>query len=204
MSYLIKRYSNRKLYDTERRSYTTLTGIADLIRSGGEEIEVRDETTGQDITAIIMAQIIQEEARWRKPAAMAEALQRLIRGGAESMREMAAHYAPRVASSIRQIVTEGREAAQQGHRRLKEEAGDVLQEIDRLRTRFLERRGLTRTQTQDLIRKIDALNAKLDEFRKSGRRKVLGKKPARTSEKTVGTKRRITGKKEMIDGAKSD
>ena len=58
----IKRYSNRKLYDTHDSHYVTLQQIAALIRNG-DEIRVIDKTTQQDLTAATMAQIIFEEEK---------------------------------------------------------------------------------------------------------------------------------------------
>ena len=58
----IRRYSNRKLYDTQESHYVTLTGIAKLIRDG-EEIRVTSKATGRDLTAATMAQIIFEETK---------------------------------------------------------------------------------------------------------------------------------------------
>lgn len=56
---LIKRYPNRKLYDTEAKQYITLEGIAVLIRKG-EEITVIDHATGEDLTTLTLTQIIVE------------------------------------------------------------------------------------------------------------------------------------------------
>ncbi len=53
----IKRYPNRKLYDTEKKKYITLKGIAELIRQG-EELRVVDNATGQDLTTITLSQVI--------------------------------------------------------------------------------------------------------------------------------------------------
>jgi polyhydroxyalkanoate synthesis repressor PhaR len=58
----IRRYSNRKLYDSKDSHYVTLAQIADLIRSG-EEIHVVHKDTGKDLTAATMAQIIFEQTR---------------------------------------------------------------------------------------------------------------------------------------------
>jgi polyhydroxyalkanoate synthesis repressor PhaR len=58
----IRRYSNRKLYDTQESHYVTLTQIATIIRSG-EEIRVTSKDTGKDLTAATMAQIIFEETK---------------------------------------------------------------------------------------------------------------------------------------------
>ncbi len=59
---LIKRYANRKLYDTEAKRYITLDGIADLIRQQ-QDIKVIDHETGEDLTALTQAQIIFEQER---------------------------------------------------------------------------------------------------------------------------------------------
>jgi polyhydroxyalkanoate synthesis repressor PhaR len=58
----IRRYNNRKLYDTQDSHYVTLPQIAALIRSG-EEIQVTHKVTGKDLTAATMAQIIFEETK---------------------------------------------------------------------------------------------------------------------------------------------
>ena len=59
---LIKRYPNRKLYDTHEKQYITLEEIADLIRSG-EDIQVIDHASGEDITALTLTQIIYEQEK---------------------------------------------------------------------------------------------------------------------------------------------
>ena len=58
----IRRYANRKLYDTHESHYVTLTDLAKLIREG-EEIRVTSKDTGKDLTAATMAQIIFEETK---------------------------------------------------------------------------------------------------------------------------------------------
>jgi polyhydroxyalkanoate synthesis repressor PhaR len=58
----IRRYGNRKLYDTQESHYVTLTDLAKLIRAG-EELRVTSKDTGKDLTAATMAQIIFEETK---------------------------------------------------------------------------------------------------------------------------------------------
>ncbi len=53
----IKRYSNRKLYDTDNRRYITLPEIAQLLREG-EEIQVNDHDSGVDLTTLVMLQAL--------------------------------------------------------------------------------------------------------------------------------------------------
>ena len=51
----IKRYANRKLYDTERSSYVTLDEIAEMVRTG-EDLEIVDQKTGEDLTSVTLTQ----------------------------------------------------------------------------------------------------------------------------------------------------
>jgi polyhydroxyalkanoate synthesis repressor PhaR len=60
---VIKKYANRRLYDTESSSYITLDRLAEIVREG-REFEVVDAKTGEDITRQVLTQIIvEEEAR---------------------------------------------------------------------------------------------------------------------------------------------
>jgi len=59
---VIKRYPNRKLYDTKAKKYITLDGIAVLIRDG-EEVTVTDHASGEDLTALTLTQIIFEQEK---------------------------------------------------------------------------------------------------------------------------------------------
>src|SRR5919107_5922633 len=59
----IKKYANRRLYDTESSTYITLDRLAQMVREG-REFEVVDAKTGEDITRQVLTQIIvEEEAR---------------------------------------------------------------------------------------------------------------------------------------------
>ena len=62
MPILIKRYANRKLYNTETSRYITLKGIASLIEQG-EDIRVIDNESGEDITSIALSQILVDHER---------------------------------------------------------------------------------------------------------------------------------------------
>ena len=63
MPVLVKRYANRKLYNTETSRYITLKGISELIRSEGKEIQVIDNETGQDITSIVLSQTLVDDQK---------------------------------------------------------------------------------------------------------------------------------------------
>lgn len=81
---VIKRYPNRKLYDTEAKEYVTLGGIADLIREGNE-IQVIDHTTGEDLTAVTLTQIIFEQEKKQAGFLPRSVLTGLIQAGGEKL-----------------------------------------------------------------------------------------------------------------------
>jgi len=62
MAVLIKRYANRKLYNTDTSRYITLKGIAELIEQG-EDVRVIDNETGEDITSVALSQILVDNER---------------------------------------------------------------------------------------------------------------------------------------------
>jgi polyhydroxyalkanoate synthesis repressor PhaR len=59
---LLKKYANRRLYDTEKSAYVTLNQVADIIREG-RQVAVVDAKTKEDVTAFILTQIVLEESR---------------------------------------------------------------------------------------------------------------------------------------------
>jgi len=64
-THVIKKYANRKLYDTFSRRYVTLEVIAELLREG-HEVRVVDRTNGEDITAVTLSQILLDLERQRR------------------------------------------------------------------------------------------------------------------------------------------
>src|SRR3954463_7329529 len=77
---IIKRYQNRKLYDTHESSYVTLDEIAKMIK-GGEDLRVIDNKTKNDITAATLTQLLYESERKAKTQPSVELLKEIIRHG---------------------------------------------------------------------------------------------------------------------------
>jgi len=69
--HLIKKYANRKLYDTRTSRYITLEGIAQLVRDG-HEIKVVDRDDGRDLTQVTLSQVVLEQEK-RGPARLVDA-----------------------------------------------------------------------------------------------------------------------------------
>ncbi len=82
----IKRYANRKLYDTQDSRYVTLDQISDMIRNG-EDVKVVDNSTKEDLTSVTLAQIIFEEEKRRRSFLPLSALRKVIQSGGESLHD---------------------------------------------------------------------------------------------------------------------
>src|SRR3990172_4894600 len=76
---IIKRYTNRKLYDTVESRYVTLEEIAEMVKQG-TEVKIVDNRTKEDLTSITLAQIIFEEEK-RQGQMPLGVLKRIIQGG---------------------------------------------------------------------------------------------------------------------------
>jgi polyhydroxyalkanoate synthesis repressor PhaR len=83
MTVLIKRYANRKLYNTDTSRYITLKGIALLIEQG-EEVRVIDNETGEDITSVALSQILVDNERAQR-AVPRTLLSDLIQKGGDAL-----------------------------------------------------------------------------------------------------------------------
>ena len=84
MARLIKRYENRKLYDTQASAYVSQSDIASLIRQG-ETVAVIDLATEKDITAQILTQIILEEGKRGNTTISTETLHDLVRRSGKAL-----------------------------------------------------------------------------------------------------------------------
>ncbi|KQC07807.1 MAG: transcriptional regulator [Smithella sp. SDB] len=77
---LLKKYTNRRLYETEKSIYVTLDYVTDAIKKG-RQIKVTDAKTGEDVTSAILTQIVFEEARKKKYLLPAPLLYLIIQYG---------------------------------------------------------------------------------------------------------------------------
>lgn len=75
-----RRYENRKLYDVQARRYVALEAIARLVTDGAE-VRVVEQKTGEDITTLVLAQVVLERVKRRTATIPREVLSRLIRLG---------------------------------------------------------------------------------------------------------------------------
>jgi polyhydroxyalkanoate synthesis repressor PhaR len=117
---LIRRYENRKLYDAAARRYVSIEDLARLIVAG-EDVHVEDRRTGEDITSVVLAQVVLDRVKEKGDSVPRQVLTRLIRLGAGPVsawaewdgqeaaaraRAEAERIASEVASSVQRAVVE--------------------------------------------------------------------------------------------------
>ena len=91
---IIKKYPNRRLYDTEISSYITIEDVRQLIIDG-ETFEVRDAKTGDDLTRQVLLQIIAEHEQDGQPMLSTQLLSHLIRFYGDSLQGFMGNYLER-------------------------------------------------------------------------------------------------------------
>ena len=79
---IIKRYANRKLYDTEHSRYVTLDQISEMIRNG-DDVKIVDNKTKEDLTTVTLAQIIFEEEKKQRSFLPLNAMRNIIQSGGQ-------------------------------------------------------------------------------------------------------------------------
>ena len=168
----IKRYSNRKLYDTEAKQYVTLEGIADLVREG-IDVEVIDKETGEDLTAVTLSQIIFEQQKRAEQPTPLGFFTNLIRFDHTSpldvLRRSVAMTTNTFAAIEKEIEHKLRELQDQG-----EMTGEQLRRArTELRAKLLagesdspksNKEGKSEDEIAALHERIDQLNARLDKL----------------------------------------
>jgi polyhydroxyalkanoate synthesis repressor PhaR len=177
---VIKRYSNRKLYDTASKRYITLDGIAELIRKG-EEVHVVDHETGDDITAMTQAQIILEQERKLKGGLPRSVLTGLIQTGSDTLTHLRKALVPPAAWNadvnaeierrLQRLVQQGALSEEEGLSLLDKlvEAGESPGDAERTSAQeirhVLSRAGVpSREEVQELALQVEALTAELEKL----------------------------------------
>ena len=83
---IVKRYGNRRLYNTETRSYINYQDLAKIVRDGAN-VQVIDSTTKEDVTKAVLIQVILEEEKNKKTILPTEFLFQLLRSREDSMQD---------------------------------------------------------------------------------------------------------------------
>lgn len=107
---IIKKYANRRLYNTETSSYITLEHIAQMTREG-RHFQVFDARTGEDITRSVLTQIVMEEESGGQTMLPVNFLRQLISMYGDSMQSMVPHYLEASMEAFADNQTKFRDAA---------------------------------------------------------------------------------------------
>ncbi len=178
---VIKRYPNRKLYDTAAKQYISLERVADMIRAG-QEIQVVDHATGEDLTTLTLMQIIVEQEKRHSGFLPATVLTELVQAGGNTLailrrsllgpvEELRRQVDEEIARRVERLVSLGELAEDEGKRlvaRLVSLGGsmgssDLLGELGR---RLQAYNLPTRADIQALAELVDRLSAEVDELRR--------------------------------------
>lgn len=158
-THVIKKYANRKLYDTHSRRYVTLEVIAELLREG-HDVRVVDRTSGEDITAVTLSQILLDLERQRRgpqPEPLlvdavrerGEQLIALVRGSLTLPRELRQRATDSLASTTQHLESRVDDVVSTGLHNLNIATAEEVQALAR--------------RVEDLAARVDALAAALGE-----------------------------------------
>jgi polyhydroxyalkanoate synthesis repressor PhaR len=173
---VIKRYANRKLYDTSESKYIKLGEVADMV-DAGVELRIIDNTTKEDITRITMAQIIVERSRKGALGDSMTSLKGLIRNTGEQISRKISEPVTSLRSSVEESVTKIIKTGEERASETKEQVNSWIAEntiaIEEMQNRFDERvRSTTarfesiaqmRGHIESLEKRVEILEKKLAE-----------------------------------------
>jgi polyhydroxyalkanoate synthesis repressor PhaR len=178
---LIKRYSNRKLYDTSAKRYVSLDIIADFIRDG-EDIQVVDHATGDDLTLVVLAQIIAEQQRKQGGFLPLSLLTSWIQAGGETLTslrramlsqlDILRQVDDEIERRLDRLVASGELSDEEGQRLRRlllargQSALEAIYPPERMLASLRDRYGLpSRADLQTLSEQIDELFKEVDSLR---------------------------------------
>ncbi len=175
---LIKRYPNRKLYNTETKKYITLDGIAALIRQG-KDVQVVDHASGENLTALTLSQIIFEQEKKQGGFLPRPVLTGLIQAGGDTLGNLRhslvnslgllGQIDAEIERRLHALVQQGKLAEDEAQRLLQQllaqsgqSSGGVVitgEDIERV---IAERGVPSRAELQEISDQLEILMAKLD------------------------------------------
>jgi polyhydroxyalkanoate synthesis repressor PhaR len=180
MTVIIKRYRNRKLYNTQSKQYITLQQIEELIKVRNE-VKVIDNSTGDDITATTLSQIIFELEKTRSGFLPASLLLSLVQSGGYRLEEirqnifdtlnLSHHFDVEIERRINQLVDNGDVSQAEGTQFLRKllsvssRQEELLENVENRFIEFLKKRQIpTKKDLQSLTLQIEHLMNKLEEL----------------------------------------
>lgn len=172
---LIKKYGDRRLYNTRSSRYVKLDDIARMVREG-LDVQVKDVRTGKDITSVILTQIIVEDARDRQTSLPVQLLQQLVRASDRATHEFLSWYV----KNTLDLYQKGQETIRSGFSEAKTAVSNPLDFVRHL-LEAQSSRPPAAPDTSDadkLRRRVEELEARLAQLSAPGRR--TGKRQRRS------------------------
>ncbi|RME21986.1 MAG: transcriptional regulator, partial [Deltaproteobacteria bacterium] len=173
---LIKRYTNRKLYDTTESRYVTLDEISGMVKQG-LNVKVVDNRTGEDITDVTLAQIIYEEQKKKVTRMPLEFLREIIttRGAAvgeflhRRVTQPVMHMRDEAERRVDALVRRSEQTVEDSARQIQKFIQSTQKSLDELQQRLgmqslkdaLSTRHLFKQQLQQIRKRIEQLEARL-------------------------------------------
>ena len=189
MMHKIKKYANRKLYDTTEKKYISLDQLAALIKAG-EEISIVDNRSGEDITSAIVSQLLARDKKEDDTEVPSSILIQLLRRGGGTVVDYAKKYATIFQSAMTMaedeidklvsLMVKDKELSESEGSRLKKEISNygenlkkwIVDNIDQRIREVLNMMNLaTKEQVIELTAKIDALKKQVVKLEKGGQKK---------------------------------
>ena len=166
---LIKKYGNRRLYDTTSSRYVNLDDLAAHIRAG-REVRVVDAKTGQDLTRVLLTQIITEDAKDKPTGLPLELLRQLIIASDEVRQEFLMWYLKSAFDTYEKV----QDTVQN---RLSEVQSAILSPVDMMK-RFLGATGSSPARTDDQS-EVESLRKRVAELEAGLGKSARGKRRSR-------------------------
>jgi polyhydroxyalkanoate synthesis repressor PhaR len=154
---VIKKYSDRRLYDSSASRYVKLDDIARMVRDG-IEVKVVDARSGKDLTYLVLTQIILEDARQRETPFPLQLLQQLVRASDKATHDFLSWY---LASTLDLF----QKAQETVRARLPEARAAVARPIEFVRNLLAEHPG-SPPQVPAKITELEQLRRRVEELEK--------------------------------------
>jgi polyhydroxyalkanoate synthesis repressor PhaR len=163
---VIKKYGNRRLYDTTGSGYVNLDDIARFIREG-KDVQVVDAKTGRDLTRVVLTQVITEDAKEKPTGLPLELLRQLIIASDEVRQEFVMWYLKSAFDTYEKV----QDAFQS---RLTNVQSAILSPVDTMK-RFLSSSAQPKSEAEP---EVEALRKRVAELEARLENSARGKQPA--------------------------
>lgn len=181
----IKKYANRKMYDTTDKTYISMDKLSELIKSG-KEVSIIDNTTGEDLTSSIVSQLIARDKKSKDKVVSSRLLIDLLRKGGDTLTDYAKKYvslwqgaltmAEDEVDKLVNLLVKDKELSKSEGSKLKREIMGytdslknwIRENIDRQINEVMEVMNLaSKDQVENLADKIDKLSQIVEKLEKS-------------------------------------